>query len=790
MLKNYFKTAWRNILRYKAFSAINIIGLAIGMTCSILILLWVQNEKSYDRFQENANQIYRVTASLADQDAAVVPPVMIAALKDKFPAIKNTVRISYPEKHVVEVGTKKFLEEGVSYVDSTFFQMFSYPLIEGNRNTALSRPDAIVITRDMAKKYFGNEDALGKTLRINNNKNVVVSGIIDNRGKNSHFQFNGLIPMSSIAQANNDLRYENWENFSFYGYVQLDKNFVATSASLSKLEAELNKMYKQHVSEKELPANFQLQPIADIHLGKSYLGDLPGKGNALYVKIFFIVALFVLGVACIDFMNLSTARSARRAKEVGLRKTIGAGRIQLIIQFLSESLLVSILALVIAVMLVWFLLPLFNNLSAKEISINFSDWKMMLMLISIALFTGFISGSYPALFLSGFKPVKVLKGDVKRMTWARVFRNGLVVLQFVVSIVLLVGTIVVYKQLRFIKNMNLGFEKSNLVYMPMMGDLYYKKEALRTELEKNKLTADFSIVSELPTNMSTASTAASWNGKDPNLQTLFVNTSVDDNFFEVFGAKIISGRPFFKNSKADSSNYILNEKMVKIMGLTPETAVGKPFSMFDIKGVVVGVVKDFNFKPVQQAIEPLVLRYNDGQGIAVVRTKPGTTEATIKALEKINTSLNASTPFSFGFVDEDIANLYKGEQQMGNLFNVFTILALFISCLGLYGLSAFLAEQRTKEIGVRKVLGASVFNVVYLLSSNFTKLVIVAIVIAIPISWLAVNKWLSGFAYRTDVSWVVFFIGSATALFIAWLTMSYESVKVASSNPVKSLRTE
>ena len=790
MLRNYFKIAWRNIVRHKAFSAINIAGLAIGMMCSILILLWVQNEKSYDRFHENVNNIYRVTASISGLNAAVVPPVMIPELKEKLPVVKNIARIGYPETHIVGIGAKKFLEDGVYYVDSTFLQIFSFPLAEGNIAAALSRPDGIVITQNMAKKYFGNEDAMGKILRINNNRNVVVSGVLKNIPANSHLQFNFLMPVSAIAQTNNDLKSGTWVNFSFYGYIQLDKSFQSSPVAIAKLENQINEVFKKHVSENEMTANYHLQPLADIHLGAHYQGDFAGQGNALYVQIFFIVAIVVLGVACINFMNLATARSARRAKEVGLRKTVGARRFELILQFLSESAFISFISLCLAVLLVFLFQLSFNNLTAKEVIEQFFSWKLILLFVSIMLTTGLISGSYPALFLSAFRPVKVLKGGTEKMNGANFFRNGLVVLQFVVSIILLVGTIVVYQQLRFIKNMNLGFEKSNLLYMPIMGDLSNQKDALKIALQNNAVTSDFTITDDLPTNMLNASDAVSWDGKSPTQSVMFAHMAADDTFFDVFGMKIINGRTFFKNSKADSNNYIINEKAAKIMGFTDQTAVGKMITQWGIKGMVVGVVKDFNFKPVQQAIDPLIIRYYQGAGMVVIRAKPGTTEASIKALEKINASLNPAVPFSFGFIDQDLANMYKGEQQMGKLFNIFTILALFISCLGLYGLSAFLAEQRRKEIGVRKVLGASVFNVVYLLSSSFTKLVLIAAVIAIPLSWVSINKWLNGFAYRIEVSWTVFFVATILSLLVAWLTVSYESIKAASMNPVKSLRTE
>lgn len=791
MFKNYLKIAWRNLMRQKAFSAINIIGLAIGMMCSIFILLWVQNEKSYDSFHENAAEIYRVTASISGMDVAVVPPVMIPELKEKLPAVKNMARISYPERHIIEVGAKKFLEERAFYVDSTFLQMFSFPLLEGNRATALLQPDAILITRNMAKKYFGNDDAMGKTLRINNNRNVTVTGVLENVPENSHLQFDFLMPVSAIVRTNDDLKSGTWVNFSFYGYIQLDENFHSAPGTLLNLENQVNEIFRDHVSPNEMVAKYHLQPVTDIHLQPHYQADLPGHGNSLYVKIFSLVAIFVLGVACINFMNLATARSARRAKEVGLRKTIGAGRWQLVTQFLSESLFVSFLSLCIAILLVWLLMPVFNDLTGKQITVHFLNWKLMWMLGGIALLAGLVSGSYPALFLSSFQPVKVLKGEAKRMNGTSLFRNGLVVLQFIVSIILLVGTIVVYQQLRFIKNMNLGFDKSNLIYMPMMGDLYYRENAVKTELQKNPLTQDFTITDgDLPTDLLNASDAVSWEGKDPNKSTMFGHIAVDDAFFDVFGMKIIYGRAFFKDSKADSNNYIINEKAAEVMGMTAQNAVGKTITQWGIKGQVVGVVKDFNFKPVQQSIDPLIIRYNQGAGMLVVRTRPGATEAAIKALEKINTALNPSTPFSYGFVDQDLNNLYKGEQQMGRLFNIFTVLALFISCLGLYGLSAFLAEQRTKEIGVRKVLGASVFNIAYLLSSSFTKLVLIAIAIAIPVSWLVVNSWLNGFAYRINISWMIFLIAAISSLLIAWITVSYESVKAAMANPVKSLRTE
>jgi len=790
MIKNYFKIAFRNIIRHKAFAAINIAGLAIGMTCSIFILLWVQNELSYDRFHKNEDEIYRITANAGDFNAAVNCAGMPPELKIKIPAVKNYVRLSHPSTNVFEVGNRKFEEKNVFYADSTFLQVFSFSLIKGSPETALMRPDAVLITENMAKKYFSEENPLGKTFRKNNGDNVVVTGVLANIPSNSHLQFDFILPVSSIAQTDNDIRTNTWQNFNFYAYIQLDKNFKATPATIEGLNKQINKIFKEHVNEKELKVDFHLQALKSIHLHSNYQVDLAGHGNIQYVNIFFVVALFILAVACINFMNLATARSARRAKEVGLRKVVGAGRKQLIGQFLGESLLISFLSLLIAVSLVWLLLPAFNDLAGKELAIHLLDGKLILIVVGIALLTGLISGSYPALFLSGFRPVEVLKGSMKNMGGNLIFRNGLVVVQFVVSIVLLAGTAIVYRQLTYIKNMNLGFDKSNLLYLPMTGEMWGKQQALKTELKNNPLTADYSITNDLPTNLTSGTVNVQWEGKDPKSQVVFPTLFVDENFLDVFQMKMLSGRSFSTEFKADTNNFILNERAVQIMGMKVADAVGKPLSLWDIKGTIIGVVKDFNYKPVQNPIEPLIIGLNKWGGFTVVRTKPGQTEATIKALGKISADLNPAYPFSYGFLDQDLANLYQGEHRMGRLFNLFAILAIFISCMGLYGLSAFMAEQRTKEIGVRKVLGASVFKVVYLLSTGFTRLILIAVVIAIPVAWFAINSWLKSFAYKVSADWIIFLTASLAALTIALITVSYESIKAAIANPVKSLRTE
>jgi putative ABC transport system permease protein len=788
MLKTYFKLAYRNITKDKAYSFINITGLAIGLASSILILLWVQNELSYDKFHNNAGQIYRIASNFGDSKSAANSAGLPAGLEAEMPVIKNTVRLGENASTLLETGHKKFEEKRVLYADASFMDMFSYPLVKGDRATALKQVDAILITQEMATKYFGNEDPIGKIIRKDNHDNVVVTGVLANIPANSDLQFDFVLPMASLAKTFSDLKTNTWDNFNLLDYVQLDKSFDPTAANLLGLEKKINRIYHKHSP--NVKALFALQPLTKIHLAPERLGDLPGHGNAQYVNLFFIIAILILIVACINFMNLATARSARRAKEIGLRKVVGAVRGQLIIQFLSESVFISFLSLVLALGIVILFLPVFNELANRKLTIDVRDAKLWLSLFGIALLTGLISGSYPALFLSSFKPVKVLKGNVRSMGSNLLFRNTLVVIQFMVSIILLVGTVVIYNQLKFIKNRDPGFEKANLLYIPMTGDIWNKQQAFKDELSRNPLTGDFAVTSDLPTNLGGWTLSVNWDGKDPSSQMSFPVMAVNEYFTHTFRIKILTGRSFSGAFKTDSNNYMINEKMAKVMGLNANTAIGKTLTLWGSKGTIVGVVNDFNFKPIQQAIEPLVMPFNKMGGFVVIRTLPGKTNATIQALAKISQELNPAYPFKFDFLDQDLSDLYKGEQQMGSIFNLFAILGIFVSCLGLYGLSAFMAEQRTKEIGVRKVLGASVLNLVYLLSSGITRLILIAIVIAIPVSWYAVNNWLSGFAYHINVSWLIFFVAPLAALSIAWLTVSYESVKAAIVNPIKSLRSE
>lgn len=791
MLRNYLKIALRNLFRQKAFSFINISGLAIGMACSIMILLWVQHELSYDRFHRNADNLYRITASLADLDvhAGVTSTPLAQAIKAEIPEIRNTVRMSPPRGGLLQVGDRTFEEKRILYADSTFLEMFSFPLVAGNPETALYNPDGILITAEMAKKYFGSEDPLGKTIRKDQRDDLTVTGVLADVPENSHIQFDFIQPMAFLARTERDLKENIWDNFNFYTYIALAETADASPAALKDIADRIQKIYKAH--EPVLKVSFTLQPLNRIHLHSTHLiADFPGGGNVQYVYILGVIALVILIVACINFMNLATARSARRAKEVGLRKVAGAVRAQLIRQFLAESCLIAFIALILAIVLVAVFLTPFNHLAGKNLSLNLFDGKLIPGLVAITLLTGLISGSYPALFLSGFLPVKVLKGNLKAGAGSSIFRNTLVVMQFTASIALLIGTVVVYNQLNFIQHRNLGFDKENLVYANMNGELWEKYNTLRTSLERNSLTNHFTIVSELPTRLANATIGVEWEGKDPATQPLFVNIAIDENFFDVFGVTLLNGRGFSREFTADTTNLLVNEKALEIMGMNVENAVGKPLTFWGNKGTIIGVVKNFNFKPLHHTIEPLILRLNTFGGAVVVRTQPGETEATIAALGDMWKELNPAYPFSYSFVDQALADLYQTERQLGNLFNIFSGLAIFISCLGLYGLSAFLAERRTKEIGVRKALGASIGGVVYLLSQSFTKPVIIAMVVAAPLAWYGMSRWLAGFAYHVTVDWTVFVFAFLTALLIAWLTVSFETLKAARINPAESLRNE
>jgi len=790
MLRNYIKVAIRNLLRQKGFSFINIFGLALGISCTALIGMWVNDELSYDRFHNDFDHMYRVTATLPEMKvhAAVTSSPLALAFRTEIPEVEDAVRISESNRDLVQVGDVKFEEKGIMYADSNFFKMFSFPFIKGDKETALLNPEGIVITEEMAMKYFGSTDVMEKTIRKNNKEDFTITGVIANVPSNSHLQFDFVQPMRFLARTNDDLKNNKWDNFNYYTYIKLNSKAQQSKSAIADLEKKMQDIYKKN--EAVLKVAFILQPLSEVHLYSNFLADIPGHGKAQNVYIFMVVAVFILVVACLNFMNLATARAARRAKEVGLRKVVGAIRSHLMGQFLAESLVVALLALALALLIIYLVLPDFNTLGGKNLSLDFTNIRIITGLLGITVITGLLAGSYPALYLSGFVPAAVLKGNFTAAGSGSLFRNTMVVIQFAVSISLIVGTAIVYRQLKYIQRLNLGYDKENLLYMPMFGDLWDKYDQLRTRIGNNHLTENFSFISNLPTTSSNATISVDWTGKDPNSQPLFFNLAADENFEKVFKATMLEGHGFSENAKADSSYVIMNETALKTMDMKVESAVGTKVNIWGRERTIIGVVKDFNFKPVQEAIGPMFLTRNSWGGNAMVRTRPGETESAIAALEQIWKELNPSYPFSFGFLDQDIDKLYAAEQRLGSLFNVFAVLAIVISCLGLYGLSAYLAERRTRELGIRKVLGASGFQLVYLLSSTFTRPILIATAIAVPVAWFGMSRWLNGFAYHVTIDWTIFVIAFISALLIAWVTVSFESIKAATVNPVNSLRSE
>jgi len=795
MIKNYLKIAWRNLVRNKAYTFINIGGLSVGMACTILILLWVRDEVSYDKFNRNAPQIYRLTANVAGVKAAVNPVPLSPVLKQQLPAIKDFTRLEALHS-IVTIGSRKFDEKNIYYADPNFLQVFDYPLLWGDKATVLSRPDGMVITAATAKKYFGDENAIGKTLYIDDDikgHNFVVTGVMQNVPHNSHLQFDMLLPFTVYEHSSN-YSFNNpqeWSNFDVYTYLLMKDGLAGQPGAISSLERQITAIHTANDTY-HTKTIFSLQPLTDIHLHSSLLLDVAGQGSSQSVNIFSLVALFILLIACVNFMNLSTAIAGQRAKEVGLRKTVGALRPQLIIQFLSESLLLGLISLIIGICIARLLLPLFNDLSAKNISVNLFDLRITGGLLGIAVLVGLISGSYPAFFLSSFKPAKVLKGIHVLGGKKSYLRNGLVVLQFSISVILIVSTLVVNNQLKFIRNRDIGFNKENLLYlqMPQIGDLQKNYGALKASLGQNTHITNYTLLEHLPTDLTTGTTDVKWDGKDPNKQMIFPHIGADGNFIKTFGMHLVAGRSFDDNNKSDAANYILNETAVKTMGMSVSSAVGKLITMNGNKGEIIGVVRDFNFKPVQQLIQPLILRYTNQGGFVVVRTKPANMPQNIVNLKAVFQKIYPDYPFSYGFVDQDLSRLYLSEQRMGELFNIFSVVSIIVSCLGLFGLATFAAQKRIKEIGVRRVLGASASGIVALLAKDFVKLVAVALIVAFPVAWWIMGRWLDNYVYRIHISWWMFALAGILTLLIALITVSSQAVKAALMNPVKSLKTE
>ncbi len=785
MFKNHIKIALRNIFNQKLFSFINVFGLAAGIACSILILLWVQDEIGYDTFHENSENIYRVVenqfyAGGEIFPVAVTPGPLALALKDEYPEIIHATR--YETRDRTLGYQDNVFRERLAYADPSFLEIFSFPLVVGNPATALSDPYSILLSEKSAEKYFGKENPVGKTMLVNNKYRVEVRGVFKNVPENSHLQFDFLLPFVFMKEEGRNI--ERWSSNSYYTYVQLQKGIEKETVD-EKIKDIIKRNNEGSVTE------VFLQPMLDIHLysGSRFAADIGGHGDIEYVNIFSIVALFVLLIACINFMNLSTARSAKRAKEVGLRRVVGAARYQIVRQFFIESILLTFIALVISIVLVSFLLPAFNDLSGKTINLMEIDAGIVAGIILLALFTGVLSGSYPAFYLSSFLPAKVLKENYASGKGGALFRRALVVTQFALSIILIIGTTVVYRQLNFIQNKKLGFQRENILYLEFGEKIFNNIETAKSELLKNHDILSVTASTGLPTYYGNSTSSFGWEGKNPNESILMHFVGVDEDYTKTFNMEMAEGRFYSKEFSADTNSIVVNEAAIKVMGM--EDPIGKRLSMWGKEFTIIGVLKDFHFKKLDTKIEPLVFRmFTDWSDLLLVRIAPDNIPNTLNYIKTKLAEIAPKEPFEYFFLDEEFDYLYKSEQRMGKLFSSFSILALLISCLGLFGLASYMAERRTKEIGIRKVLGGSLTNLTYLLTSEFTKLVIFSNIISWPIAYYLMNNWLQNFAYRINIE-LWFFIGSGLfALLIALLTVFFQTIKAAMVNPVESLKHE
>ena len=794
MLTNYIKVAWRNISRNKLFSTINILGLALGMASSLLIFLWIHDERSVDRYHANSPQLYTVLQRLIYDGKADVthatPGILPDEVKRQFPEIMYAAGYTgWDAKMTFTVGEKVNKEMG-HWAGADWFKMFSIPILAGTAQTALNAPANLAISHKLANTYFGSPAAaLGKSIRIDNKTDYQVTAVFEDLPNNSSDRYDFLLNWQDCLNRNEWMK--SWGNNGPHTRIMLRPD-----ANVANLDAKLTGFLRKYDKDigKTFDAQLFLQAYSDAYLYSNFKNGQQDGGRIEYVRLFGIVAIFLLVIACINFMNLATARSVKRAREVGVRKVIGAVRGLLVGQFIGEALLFAVLALGIALLLVSLLLPAFNSLTGKYISLPVTNPSFWLVLTGITLVTGLLAGSYPALFLSSLQPVKVLKSRLTFGSGAKLFRQGLVVFQFVLSMVLIVGTIVVYRQVDFIQTENLGYNRENLIYVPVEGGLSTASNyrTFKDELLRMPGIQSVASMEESPTHLGNTTGGVTWQGKDPNVNIEFTHTTVGYDLLKTLNVQLVAGRDFSPTFGTDTTNYIINEATAARMGF--KNPIGQSLTMWKRTGKVIGVIKNFHFQSLHTPITPLVIRLNNQSGLGaqtfLVRTQPGQARQAIASLETLWQQMNPTFPFAYRFSDDEYQKMYTSESIIGRLATYFAFLAIFISCLGLFGLASFMAEQRTKEIGVRKVLGASITSIVGLLSQDFLKLVLIAIVIASPLAWWAMDKWLQGYAYKISLSWWIFVLAGLFAIGVALLTISFQSIKAALMNPVKSLRSE
>ncbi|MBE9462461.1 ABC transporter permease [Dyadobacter subterraneus] len=805
MLQNYFKIAWRSLSRNRAFSAINIIGLAIGLASCMLISLYVLDELSFDRYNEKASQIVRVVFKGTMQggkinEAHVMPPAA-QALKADYPEVLAATRLRQGGYPKVVLGDKEYSGDKLVLADSNFFQVFTLPLLKGDAKTALLEPNSLVITQKLADKYFGKADAIGQIVNFKGDStNYKVTGVIEKVPQNSHFNFDIFASMASYA----DSKSNSWMVSEFFTYLVLPKGY-----DYKKLEAKLPQTVDKYMAPQLKQAmgvtmeefrksgnnlGLYLQPLTDIHLHSDFGYDLGNNGDIKYVYIFGAVAIIMLVIACINFMNLSTAGASKRAREVGVRKVMGSDKKELVYQFLLESILLTSIAMVLAIIFGYLALPLFNTLSGKDLSLQFSAIPSLLpSLILFGLVVGILAGSYPAFFLSSFKPILVLKGRLTTDRKSISLRSGLVVVQFFISITLIIGTTVVYRQLRFIQNKKLGYSKDQVLVIDTWA-LGQNKETFKQEILRDPRVVNASSSSYIPAGPSYNNNYMVY-PDDKNMQLVkTLRYDVDASYIPTLGMEMAAGRNFSKEFGNDSSGVIINETAASMLGFKKD-ALDRTITNTNNEGGkgtyrVIGVVKDFNFRSLHEKITPLVMILSKDAGNLIVKIKTKEVKGLLADMENKYKEFKPEQPFAFSFLDERFNNTYQAEQKTGSILGIFAGLTIFVASLGLFGLATFTAQQRTKEIGVRKVLGASIGSIVALLSGEFLKLVLIALVLASPVAWYIMTAWLQDFEYKISIEWWIFAISGLLAIAIALLTVSYQSIKAAMINPVTSIKME
>ncbi|MFC5624281.1 ABC transporter permease [Algoriphagus winogradskyi] len=817
MLKNYFKIALRNLKKHKFYTFINILGLSVGVAVCMIISLFVINELSYDKHFKDADQIYRIHADIIfggnHWNMVQAPAPMAEALPEEFPEVEYAVNFRGRGSYLVKKVDQNIKENGVIWASKDYFNVFGTPLLEGNRDGVLAEPNTMAISKSIAEKYFPGESAIGKSLILDNDMDFRITGVYEDIPQNSHFHFNFLLAMEGLEEAQTSSWLSN--NFQTYLKVREGTDPDALNQKLQSLvekniTPELGNLFGEGASLETMFVNggkmeYEVQPLLDIHLKSDLMGEFEPNFNVTYVYLFVAIALFILVIACINFMNLSTARSSSRAKEVGIRKVMGSFRTHLIRQFLMESILLSFISFLIAVPLVSLLLPLFNDLAARELAMPFSFGPFYLILILGAIGTGVLAGIYPAFFLSGFKPISILKGKVSMGMKSGMIRSSLVVFQFAISIILVIATIAVFNQLNYIQNKKIGFNKEQIITVDDIYALEGQAETFKREILANSMMESGTITGYLPVSGTWRSDTPWWaEGRDPKQTENMVslqNWQVDYDYVKTMGMEIVEGRDFSMDFPSDSSAVILNETAAKKFNFIGNPIGQKIYSMAGNNETanldelesktVVGVVKNFNFESLKENIGSVMIFLSESpSGIASFKFNSANTDEVVSFIEAKWNELAPGQPFTYSFLDDRFGQMYASETRLGKVFGIFAGFAIVIACLGLFALTAFTAEQRTKEIGIRKVLGSSIGSIVVLLSKEFAKLVLIAFVIASPIAWYAMQKWLEDYQFKQELGWQVFLGAGLFAILIALLTTSYQSIKAATSNPVDSLKSE